>query len=270
MGSTTGRELKLAYASDWHLGFLGSNDALPEFDRSAHALLLSGDTFDGPKTHQIDRFLEHTAPTPVFLILGNHDCYKSRRDKVLRILSNAFEGTHARLLDNEAAQFNGVTILGTDLWTDFELLGAGDVKEQGIRRAREAMNDYRQITFKTDQKRFRKLHPIDTLTWHVRALDFIGSGLSNAGESPVILMTHHAPFPESIPHTRKHDPLSPAYASDITDTLDNSGRWPDIMIHGHIHLAQQYQKGNTKILTNPHGYPKQVGTGFDAGAIIRI
>lgn len=259
-----------AYTSDWHLGFFTDADPLPEFDRSADALLAAGDIFDGPKRDQIERFLAHTEGTPTLLITGNHDPYTSRRDKTFRVLREAFANTHVTVLANESVVMGGVRIVGTDLWSDFELLGGGDRRMEAMRRAGRAMNDYRRITFKTDEGRFRRLKPEDTLQWHIQARAFIDHELRTSPE-PIALLTHHAPFPDSIPARYQGNDLSPAFASDLTALFGEAGRWPAVCIHGHIHQGVRHQLTHTTLLANPHGYQHmEVGTGFDPGATVTV
>lgn len=259
-----------AYSSDWHLGFFSDAEPLPEFDRDADALLVAGDAFDGPKQGQIDRFLAHTAPMPTVLIVGNHDPYTSRRDKTLRVLRRAFANTHVMVLNNESVVIDGARVVGSDLWTNFELLGGGDRCAEAMRRAGRGMNDYRKITFKTSEGRFRRLSPRDTLQWHYEAREFIETALHTSPE-PIVLLTHHAPFPDSVPAQYQGNDLSPAFASDLTGLFDHAGRWPEVCIHGHIHQAVKHRMLKTTLLANPYGYQHQeVGTGFNPSATVAL
>lgn len=252
-------------ASDWHLGL---NGRVPEFSENVDLLLVPGDVFDGLKSSQIDQFLalSEQVQVPIVMVLGNHDLYRSRRDKTLRVLRDAFRGTQVSLLNNESVVVNGVRVAGTDLWTDFELLGTGDAKAKAMRRAGEAMNDYRQITYKTGEDRFRRLRPSDTLEWHREACSFIEHELQTSLE-PVVLMSHHAPLPASVPVEYEGNALSPAFASDLSWLFERVGRWPAACVHGHIHQAVFKETDRTVLFSNPYGYAyRQESTRFDPGA----
>ena len=117
---------------------------------------------------------------------------------------------------------------------------------EAMRRAGRAMKDYRRINFKTDEGRFRRLRPgpVATLQWHNQARVFIDHELRTS-PVPIVLLTHHAPLPDSTPLQYQGDHLSPAFASNLTPLFENVGRWPAVCIHGHIHQATRRRLANT-------------------------
>ena len=51
------------------------------------------------------------------------------------------------------------------------------------------------------------------------------------------------------------DPLSPSFASNLTDLIERTR--PALWIHGHTHHPVDYQVGATRVLSNQWGYPKE-------------
>ena len=125
-GGRTSRTLRLAFASDFHIGPLTSPALLDNaFARLAEArpdvLVLGGDYVYLEATHEMARELEQrvaAVPAPVKLaILGNHDLW-THHDRIEEALRRA----GARILVNDAAflppPFDDVAVLGLDdVWT---------------------------------------------------------------------------------------------------------------------------------------------------------
>lgn len=237
----------------------------------ATSVLFAGDIMDGVDSRSIDWVLESCEGLHGFMTLGNHELYGIRRDKAIRELMAGFDNTHVKLLVNESTVVDGVRIAGTDLWTDFALMG--DPK-RAMERAGQAMNDYRKVRFKTGFGRgahFRKVRPSDTLNWHSEARQFIARTLETS-EEPVLLMTHHAPSGRSIPDEYRGNALSPAYASDLDHFYAEFARPPVVNIHGHIHRSQYYRMPcGTFVASNTGGYHGvEAFENFDSKRLIRI
>lgn len=100
--------LKFAHVSDLHLGFFPDSE-LPAMDwhPDARVVLLAGDILDGLRASHIDWVLEGCEGRLGLMILGNHELYKGRRDKAIRVLNNAFRGSHVSLLVNESVVIQG-------------------------------------------------------------------------------------------------------------------------------------------------------------------
>lgn len=253
------------YTSDVHLSFYPKSD-LPQvkWATDVDVILLAGDIMDGVKPYAIEHVLQMTQGIPTLMTLGNHELYGMRRDKAVRELRAGFAGTHAQLLLNESLVIDGVRIAGTDLWTDFDLLGDS---RNAMLEAEKSMNDYRKIRVLDQiggQSRYRKMRPLDTAKWHGEARDFILRTL-NESDEPVVLLTHHAPSSDSVPGEYKRHRLSPCYASDLSGFYASAAKAPIVNVHGHIHKAQSYRMDcGTHVLANPMGYfGHEEATDFD-------
>ncbi|MCY1461840.1 hypothetical protein D9M71_795400 [compost metagenome] len=80
-------------------------------------------------------------------------------------------------------------------------------------------------------------------------------------------MTHHAPSLRSLqgnPHAGTH--LDAAFANRWDDLLGD----PIVLwVHGHVHMAVDYEATGTRVVCNPRGYPGEV-TGFHPGLILEV
>jgi Icc-related predicted phosphoesterase len=245
--------MKLEIYSDLHLEFAPFHPIRTDAD----VVILAGDI------HTKDRGIEWARKTfadrPVVYVLGNHEYYRGAYPKHLGTIRSAAQGSNVHVLENDSVTIDGVTFLGATLWTDFRLMG--DPVLAGIAAA-ESMTDYRAI--RMSDEGYRKLRPRDSARIHQESLEWLmgeRERLRLIGEKFVVV-THHAPSHQSIPHRYLGHSLNSAYASDLDRFVAESGA--SAWIHGHIHDANQYSIGTTSVISNPRGYPGE-GTGFVDG-----
>ena len=98
---------------------------------------------------------------------------------------------------------------------------------------------------------------------HRRTRATIELALSVPHDGPTVVVTHHAPHPDSLPDP--HADLRWCYASDLRDLIHARG--PDLWVHGHVHAAVDYAVGPSRIVCNPRGHPEET-TGFDPQGVI--
>jgi len=70
-----------------------------------------------------------------------------------------------------------------------------------------------------------------------------------------IVVTHHLPSPSLIATAFVGSPLNRFFASDLTDLILERG--PALWICGHTHCSIDTTIGQTRILCNPFGYPRE-------------
>jgi hypothetical protein len=75
-------------------------------------------------------------------VLGNHEFYGQKLQKLIKELHEMAQGTNVHLLENQSCTIDDVLFLGATLWTDFALNGDPVVSEVV---ALTTMNDYRRI-----------------------------------------------------------------------------------------------------------------------------
>ena len=113
----------------------------------------------------------------------------------------------------------------------------------------------------------RTLTPADTLRWHEASRAWLTERLRTDHEGPTLVVTHHAPHPDSLDPRFVGNRTDPFFASDLSDLIERHG--PDVWVHGHVHKARDYRLGRTRIVCNPRGYPGE-RTGFVDPLVIEI
>lgn len=241
--------------SDLHTEFWGCNgnnekkllrhleNSLPSSPQdSENTLILAGDIFsmaDFWKVRPILTGLSNRFQEVVW-VPGNHEPWGSTYEHAMESYNN-----EASRLPNVVFgdKFKHGNLVCATLWTDFD---RGD--PYAILSATHYMLDYQRIIGFTPGTAYRA---------HMEHLEFIRS---NCTEGDVVV-THHAPHPNSIhPRFKGHD-ANIFYYSDLTETIELCR--PKLWIHGHIHNATQYKIGDTTVLCNPHGYKGHEFTNFN-------
>ena len=241
--------MRVRILSDLHLEF--GEFPLPPVP--CDLVILAGDVH--VKRNPVPWILKSFPETPVLYIAGNHEFYGEKFPRQLEKLKEEAEGTHIHFLENEGFELGGYRFFGCTLWTDMDLFG--DVQASSI-EAGALMNDYRRIHHSPS---YRKLRPVDTRARHILSLQAIEAFLTGGDPRRSIVVTHHAPSILSLPPRRRGHPLSCAYASHLDEFIRQHR--PLLWIHGHIHHSQDYQVGETRILSNPHAYPDEPNPNFD-------
>src|SRR5580692_6330672 len=107
--------MRLHILSDLHMEF-GLVDIPPT---EADVVVLAGDIHLGPEGCQWAR--KQFPDKPVIYILGNHEYYRHSLPELAELLKAETDGSNICVLENDAVEINGLTILGCTLWTDFQL-----------------------------------------------------------------------------------------------------------------------------------------------------
>jgi len=247
--------MRLHILSDLHLEFadFAVQDVKPD------VVILAGDI--DVKARGVSWAARTFPDIPVLYVPGNHEYYGGAIPRLTEKMREQAKGTNVRVLDGDTTIINGVTFLGATLWTDFEL--EGNIA-RSTSAAAAGMTDYRRIRV---SPRFRRLRPVDTIGWHHGYLRRFRDSLS-AAVHPVVVITHHAPSPQSLHRSWEGDPLNPAYASDLRAFVEGSKA--TLWVHGHIHCFSDYQIGRTRVLCNPRGYPDEPGIGFRKDFVVDL
>ena len=222
--------------------------------------VLAGDIHTGTNGF---KWMSETFPEkPIVYVLGNHEFYGQKIPKLTEELKAAAAGSNIHLLENDAVEIGDVIFLGATLWTDFRL--NGDVVLAEV-TAQTGMTDFRRIRKTPTYRRFR---PADARQIHTQSLGWLDQQLETGRGRKVVVVTHHAPSPQSIPQQFRTDPLNPAFASNLTTLVaaSNASLW----IHGHIHQHSDYVVGSTRVIANPRGYPSESQIGFNPALVVEI
>jgi 3',5'-cyclic AMP phosphodiesterase CpdA len=245
------------------------------WDPAAHAppdgfdvAVVAGDVHM-PLTRALDWLAERLPGVPVVYVPGNHDFWWDRGEDRYTLADEMSRGRDVaarhgiRLLMDDAVTLGGTRFLGGTLWTDFRL-GTHSLTH-GMRSAqgRFGMVDYRRI--RTGPSSRHRIEPGEILALHRRTRAFIEATLAVPHAGLTVVVTHHAPHPDSLPDP--HADLRWCYASDLRDLIHAYG--PDLWIHGHVHTAVDYRVGPTRIVCNPRGHIEET-TRFDPDRIVSI
>ena len=242
--------------SDLHLEFTPFESRAVEAD----AVVLAGDVHTG--RNGIKWILEAFPNRPVIYVLGNHEFYGQKIPKLTTEIKELAHGTNVHVLENDGVEIGDVTFLGATLWTDFRLQGNPVLAEV---TAQTGMTDFKRIRVTPSYRRFR---PVDARRFHAQSLEWLVQKTEEARGRKIVVVTHHAPSPQSVAPQFQTDPLNPAYASDLEPFISTSGAV--LWIHGHIHHRSDYRVAGTRVLANPRGYPTEPDTGFDASLVVEV
>ncbi|NWL79578.1 serine/threonine protein phosphatase [Pseudomonas taiwanensis] len=244
--------MRIHLLSDLHNEFRVFQPAAIEAD----VVILAGDIDTGVRGITWAR---QAFSCPVLYVPGNHEFYGGHLGRTLLKLRQA-SCQHVQILDRDEIIVERVRFLGATMWTDFAATGNAPVASE---HARSVMNDFRQI--RTDN--FRRIRPDDLRRQSMKTRDWLRARLAASHDGPTVVVTHHAPTLRSLqgnPHSGTH--LDAAFAN----------RWDDLMgdpitlwVHGHVHMAVNYDVAGTRVVCNPRGYPGE-STGFDAGLILEV
>jgi predicted phosphodiesterase len=203
-----------------------------------------------------------TYGVPVVMIAGNHEFYRDDwhyHHTIATTLHDIRRISPLTFLEDEIANICGITFAGSTLWTDFALNGDPVL---GMRDAREAMNDYREIFWNETLR----LTPELTVQKHQGSLKFLKE-IQDSGK--LVIITHHLPSSRSIAGRYADNAYNAAYASNLDTLVETSGA--ALWIHGHTHVSQDYCIGNTRVICNPRGYAGyEVNPNFNPDLIIEV
>ncbi|UMY17107.1 metallophosphoesterase [Methylobacterium organophilum] len=245
------------------------------WDPAAHAptsgfdvAVVAGDVHM-PLTRSLDWLAERLPGVPVVYVPGNHDLWWDRGEERYTIHDQLERGRERaaalgiHLLLDDAVVIGGTRFLGGTLWTDFRLGSLGLTHAFRSAQGRFGMVDYRRI--RTGPRSRDRIEPGEVLQAHRATRAFIEMGLALHYDGPTVVVTHHAPHPDSLPNP--HADLAWCYASDLSDLILAQG--PDLWVHGHVHRAADYRVGRTRVFCNARGHMDE-RSGFDPNCVLEV
>lgn len=188
--------MRLAWATDVHLNFLGAADrarfAAEVAATGTEGVLITGDIAEADSFEPLlDELAAAVAPRPVWFVLGNHDFY---RGSIAEVRAQAAAMTSARWLPTAGVVelAPGVALVGHDGW--------GDARLGNVAYTRVELSDFHLIRDLAGTSR-RARHTVlqrlgDEAAAALRAL--VGQALEVARH--VVVATHVPPFRESCWH----------------------------------------------------------------------
>ena len=242
--------MKIRLLSDLHLECGNAPVTLPSVGEDV--VVLAGDIDKG--TDGIRWAVRAIADRPVLYVLGNHEAYGKNLDLLrewIRPVRRYALRDRMMVLDDRSVVLGGVRFVGATLWTDFNLLGE-ERQADSMRFARRCMNDYERISVRLHLGT-RLLEPHDTLAYHRRSRKYLERTIARSPQ-PVVVISHHGPFVGASAERYRHDDLSPAFNSDLTAMMREPVKaW----IFGHTHHCVETRIGDTLVVSNQRGYPRE-------------
>lgn len=253
--------MKIRVLSDLHLE-CDEPEAIPH--AKADLVVLAGDIHNHAEGI---RWAAETfdADVPVVYVPGNHEYYDGEfgaLEVAMRDAAASVENVH--YLNNDALidPDGRWRVLGTTLWTDFELFGTDEATvAAAIAAAEKVMLDFRgpiQVTWPSGGAEPAGAHDnprlftvADAIALHRLSRAWLARELAKPFAGKTIVVTHHAPHRASLADRFANDLASAGFISHLTALI---GPPAALWIHGHTHTPFDYEAHGTRIVCNPRGY----------------
>lgn len=229
-------DLHFEHHRDSGVSFLESLD--PE---GVDALVLAGDICASAAIPWVLEAFCSKYPT-VFYVPGNHEYYYTTRKDVRQSLKEASEKCpNLHWLDNGHVEWEGLRIVGGTMWFP---------RTPGADHHKGGMYDF---------------HLIKGLeSWVYKENQDFCEMLEEDLTTDSVVITHHLPSYRSVPPRFVGHPLNPFFVCDVEEVILRKS--PKLWIHGHTHSTADYQLGDTRVVCNPFGYPREGGISFSMDA----
>jgi predicted phosphodiesterase len=226
--------------------------------------IVAGDTCEG--TLRTFQHLRRIVPMhiPIIMVLGNHEYYRRFVPIELELARSRSAAFNIHLLENDTVVLGGVRFAGATLWIDYRILG--EANQAAVMNAcANGMNDHRLIGWqKQPWLRFR---PQEAALLHQQSKAYLAETLAMPFAGPTVVITHHAVHRDSVHSKFRTDPVTGAFASDLSALIE--AHRPALWVHGHVHNSSDYRVGQTRILCNPHGYGNE-NADFDGTLVVKV
>jgi predicted phosphodiesterase len=256
--------MKFQLLSDLHLE--GQPDFHPLPVSGADLLVLAGDigsyqtgsqlTDDDFGLARFSPLPQHGGwPVPVVFVPGNHEYDAQDLDAARLRLRRACDRLGIGWLDRETWVQDGVRLVGTTLWSDFDALvppgtppaQAGKLRGKSFRAA----NFYLQKTGTTRAGRPWLAEEMREESLACQA--WLRAALSAPFDGPTVAVTHFAPSLASADPRYGLVPGTAGFCNALDDLLPQAAVW----VHGHLHAPSDYLRHGCRVVANPLGYARK-------------
>lgn len=216
--------MKIGIFSDIHLEHRSDHDWPALLDRIAETaqgvdlLINVGDTHHNLAVRlMVKNVLTKKVKCQYVEVLGNHDYYG-----------------HEWKVEAETFLFGDLKLYAGTMWTDFN----GD--PLAAWKASRCITDFRQIWDVSEGKMKEAFAEFQGMVKELK---------------PDVVVSHFAPHEGSVHERFKGDDLNAYFVPDCTKTIELVQ--PKLWIHGHVHNPCDYTVGDTRVVANPLGYPRE-------------
>ncbi len=236
--------MRIQIASDLHLEHLEWR--FPDYRGvepcDADVLILAGDISKAGRA--LDLF--GSWPCPVVYVPGNHEYYDgSLADVQAEFRRRAADFPNVQVLAPGCCELFGVRFIGCTLWTDYELFGK-ELQERAMTACGMSIADHVAIRGANDTP----FTPSAALALHREERAWLQAWLAEPFDGKTVVITHHAPSPQSLHPQYARDITSAGFISDLGELMGKA----DLHIHGHTHASFDYRVNGTCVVANPMGY----------------
>jgi DNA repair exonuclease SbcCD nuclease subunit len=256
--------MRLQIISDLHIDI--NRGFVPTVATGIDALIVAGDVCEG--IAQGFSWLRQTVPArlPIVMVAGNHEHYGRELEAELELARVIAADHRITFLENATASLGAIRVIGTTLWTDYELFGA-DRKAECMAAAATFLSDHQEIRWRPKAGDERSFRPGDALALHQQARAFLARELACLHAGPVVVVTHHGPHEKSVARQYAAHMVTPAFVSDLADVI--AAGQPALWVHGHTHTSFDYCVGATRVVCNPLGYGCE-NPAFDPVLVVEV
>lgn len=206
-------------------------------------------------------------PVPVAFVPGNHEYDAQDLDAARLRLRRVCDRLGIGWLDRESWVQDGVRLVGTTLWTDFDALVPAGASPAAAEKARgkafRAADFYLRKTGTTRHGR-----PWLAAEMREEALAcqaWLRAALDTPFDGPTVAVTHFAPSLASADPRYGLVPGTAGFCNALDDLLPRAAVW----VHGHLHAPSDYRRHGCRVVANPLGYAhKGEQEGFRPGLLI--
>lgn len=205
-------------------------------------------------------------PTPVVFVPGNHEYDAQDFDAAHERLRRACDRLGIAWLERETLVLDGVRLVGTTLWTDFDVLSdhaqLTDLTQRLQRRdkAFRAANYYLR---KTGTTRHGAAFLAEALREQALVCqDWLRQALAPSFAGDTVVVTHFAPSLRSADPRYGLVPGTAGFCNALDDLLPQARLW----LHGHLHAPSDYtvqgqradgRPWKCRVVANPLGYARK-------------
>lgn len=205
-------------------------------------------------------------PTPVVFVPGNHEYDMQDFDAAHDRLRRTCDRLGLIWLERASAVLQGVRLVGTTLWSDFDALadhGAITDLGQRLRQREKAFRAANYYLAKTGTTRGGAPFLAPQVRDQALACQaWLREALAQPHDGPTVAITHFAPSLRSADPRYGLVPGTAGFCSALDDCLPHARLW----LHGHLHapsdyLAQGSHADGTpwacRVVANPLGYARK-------------
>lgn len=222
-------------------------------EAQADVAILAGDITD-PQASDVGHAIEWFSKRfpRVVWVPGNHEYYQNCwtvSEVLASMKAQAQELGNVTVLDNEVLVLNGQRFVGTTLWYDAHK-GPGGWSDFFYCKTPDAA-----VRKERNGRKFYAKEPRRMASWIVQANTAARKFLHGNVQEGDVVVTHMAPSYQSVHPRFAGDDFNVYFLSPMDELIEEMK--PRMWLHGHMHDEVDYMIGETRVVANPGGYPRE-------------